>query len=145
MNKVLLFQVKKTKKKKKTGGLLTQRKEWAVQGQQHGPKDVTVQVKTNKLNKYIWVRGGKREVDSTRLHHEGNNFCVRVMLSAMMKWKSVSRSYFFWGWRLRCIGYHISKMLGTWYYASYWENFSRKQFQFHTRKCTITPYKHHAE
>ena len=54
-------------------------------GQQHDPKDVIVPVKTSKQNSCVWDRGAKRDADSIRLHHEENSFCVRVMLSAIIK------------------------------------------------------------
>ena len=57
-------------------------------------KDFTLQVKANRRNNRVYGRGLKKNIAPSRLFHEGNKFTRKLMVSAVVTWKGVSKPYF---------------------------------------------------
>ena len=50
-------------------------------------KDFTVQVKTNRQNNHVYIKGRKYDVEPRKLFNAGNKFSVKVIVSATVTWK----------------------------------------------------------
>ena len=57
-------------------------------------KDFTLQVKANRRNNRVYSRGLKGDIAPSRLFHEGNKFTRKLMVSAVITWKGVSKPFF---------------------------------------------------
>ena len=60
-------------------------------------KDFSLQVPTNHQNNRVYFNGPKKDVQTERLYSKGNKFSKKVMVSAVITWKSVSQPFFIGG------------------------------------------------
>lgn len=64
-------------------------------------KDFTLQVPTNRQNNRVYSSDSKSDISPERLFHEGNKFSIKVMVSAVLSWKGISKPFFVGGSSLK--------------------------------------------
>ena len=57
-------------------------------------KDFTLEVPFNSQNNRVYVNGNKTDVDDLRLFHQTNKQAKKVMVSACITWKGVTKPFF---------------------------------------------------